>query len=298
MSVCMICPRRCGIDRQTARGFCGVGEEMRIVRVMRHSFEEPCIAGEHGAGAIFFTGCNLGCVFCQNAPISHPAAGHEPGDTVSPRRLADIMLELQAAGLSSVDLVTPTHFTPRIAEALRLARMDGLSLPVVWNSGGYELTETLAVLDGLIDVYMPDFKYFSPAISQKYSAAADYADRAAECIGYMYRVLGAARFGDGMMTRGVLVRHLVLPGCRRDSADVLRRLAETVPPDGIKISLMSQYTPYEQNPQLPELNRRITSYEYQKVVDTALDLGLTQGFMQKKSSAREEYTPAFDLEGL
>ena len=298
MSVCMICPRRCGIDRQTARGFCGVGEEMRIVRVMRHSFEEPCIAGEHGAGAIFFTGCNLGCVFCQNAPISHPAAGHEPGDTVSPRRLADIMLELQAAGLSSVDLVTPTHFTPRIAEALRLARMDGLSLPVVWNSGGYELTETLAVLDGLIDVYMPDFKYFSPAISQKYSAAADYADRAAECIGYMYRVLGAARFGDGMMTRGVLVRHLVLPGCRRDSADVLRRLAETVPPDGIKISLMSQYTPYEQNPQFPELNRRITSYEYQKVVDAALDLGLTMGFMQEKSSAKEEYTPPFELQGI
>lgn len=222
----MICPRRCGIDRQTARGFCGVGEEMRIVRVMRHSFEEPCIAGEHGAGAIFFTGCNLGCVFCQNAPISHPAAGHEPGDTVSPRRLADIMLELQAAGLSSVDLVTPTHFTPRIAEALRLARMDGLSLPVVWNSGGYELTETLAVLDGLIDVYMPDFKYFSPAISQKYSAAADYADRAAECIGYMYRVArrGAfwGRHDDARCARAASCASRLPPRLGRCSATVGR----------------------------------------------------------------------------
>ncbi len=292
MSVCMICPRRCGIDRQTARGFCGVGEEMRIVRVMRHSFEEPCIAGEHGAGAIFFTGCNLGCVFCQNAPISHPAAGHEPGDTVSPRRLADIMLELQAAGLSSVDLVTPTHFTPRIAEALRLARMDGLSLPVVWNSGGYELTETLALLDGLIDVYMPDFKYFSPAISQKYSAAADYADRAAECIGYMYRVLGAARFEGGMMTRGVLVRHLVLPGCRRDSADVLRRLAETVPPDGIKISLMSQYSPEFYRGSDRSLLRRVTSFEYDSVLAEAERLGF-DGYMQERSSSGSKYTPEF-----
>ena len=295
MSVCMICPRRCGIDRQTARGFCGVGEEMRIVRVMRHSFEEPCIAGEHGAGAIFFTGCNLGCVFCQNAPISHPAAGHEPGDTVSPRRLADIMLELQAAGLSSVDLVTPTHFTPRIAEALRLARMDGLSLPVVWNSGGYELTETLAVLDGLIDVYMPDFKYFSPAISQKYSAAADYADRAAECIGYMYRVLGAARFGDGMMTRGTLIRHLVLPGLTGDSIRILEQICDDFP--GIPVSLMGQYTPCGRALSIPGMDRKIKKKEYARVLAYMEAVGLN-GYRQELGSADGAFIPAFDGTGV
>lgn len=292
MSVCTICPRHCGVDRRTGRGFCGVGAELRVSRVMRHSFEEPCISGKHGAGAIFFTGCNLGCVFCQNAPISHPAPGHEPGDEISPAELAQIMLDIQTAGLSSVDLVTPTHFTPRVAEALRLARASGLSLPVVWNSGGYESVDTLAAVAGLIDVYMPDFKYFSPELSKKYSAAADYADRTAECIGYMYRVLGEARFDGGMMRRGVLVRHLVLPGCRRDSFDVLRRLAGIVPPAGIKISLMSQYSPEFYTGDDRVLRRRVTSFEYDSVVAEADRLGF-DGYMQARASSGTKYTPEF-----
>lgn len=292
MSVCTICPRRCGVDRRTGRGFCGVGAELRVSRVMRHSFEEPCISGKHGAGAIFFTGCDLGCVFCQNAPISHPAPGNEPGDEISPAELAQIMLDIQASGLSSVDLVTPTHFTPRVAEALRLARAGGLSLPVVWNSGGYESVDTLAAVAGLIDVYMPDFKYFSPELSKKYSAAADYADRAAECIGYMYRVLGEARFDGEMLRRGVLVRHLVLPGCRRDSFDVLHRLAGIVPPSGIKISLMSQYSPEFYTGDDRDLRRRVTSFEYDSVVAEADRLGF-DGYMQARTSSGTKYTPEF-----
>ena len=259
---------------------------------MRHSFEEPCISGKHGAGAIFFTGCNLGCVFCQNAPISHPAPGCEPGDTVTPAGLAGLMLEIQAAGLSSVDLVTPTHFTLQVAEALRIARAGGLTLPVVWNSGGYESVKTLELISGLVDVYMPDFKYFSPDISKKYSAAADYADRAAECISFMYRALGRAQLCDGMMTRGVLVRHLVLPGCRRDSLAVLRRLADIVPPDGIKISLMSQYSPEFYHGDDRYLRRRVTSFEYDAVVAEADRLGF-DGYMQARTSAGTKYTPEF-----
>ncbi len=292
MSVCSICPRKCGVDRSTSRGFCGVGNKMLISRVMRHTFEEPCISGPHGAGAIFFTGCNLGCIFCQNASISRPAPGNEPGDAVSPEELADIMLGIQAAGLSTVDLVTPTHFTPQVAAALRIARERGLALPVVWNSGGYESVETLTEVAGLIDVYMPDLKYFSPELSEKYSAAADYADRAAECIAFMYRTLGEARIEDGVMRRGVLVRHLVLPGCRRDSLDVLRRLADIVPPSGIKISLMSQYSPEFYRGPDKALCRRVTSFEYDSVVAEADSLGF-DGYMQARTSSGTKYTPDF-----
>ena len=297
MSVCMICPRRCGIDRQTARGFCGVGEEMRIVRVMRHSFEEPCIAGEHGAGAIFFTGCNLGCVFCQNAPISHPAAGHEPGDTVSPRRLADIMLELQAAGLSSVDLVTPTHFTPRIAEALRLARMDGLSLPVVWNSGGYERVETLRTLEGKVQIYLPDLKYAMERPARELSAAPDYFEVAAAAIDEMVRQVGAYKIGDdGLMRSGVILRHLVLPGQMENTKRVIDYVSTHFPPKTVLFSLMSQYTP--QPGSTGALARRLNEREYRTAVQYMRDCSLTDGFCQELSSAKAEYTPVFDLQGV
>lgn len=297
MSVCMICPRRCGIDRQTARGFCGVGEEMRIVRVMRHSFEEPCIAGEHGAGAIFFTGCNLGCVFCQNAPISHPAAGHEPGDTVSPRRLADIMLELQAAGLSSVDLVTPTHFTPRIAEALRLARMDGLSLPVVWNSGGYERVETLRAMEGRVQVYLPDLKYVSPDLSARYSGARDYFEFAAPALKEMLRQVGPVELdSEGIIRSGLIVRHLILPGQVENSKQVLTWIAENLP--GAWVSLMAQYLPMGNIKGVDQLERPITQEEYDEVCEHMFDLGLEDGFVQELEASDAKYIPAWDLTGI
>lgn len=292
MSVCNICPRRCGADRRRMFGFCGVGEECRIARIMRHSFEEPCISGSGGAGAVFFVGCNLGCVFCQNSEISHPRQEDLPGEVFTPPQLAGTMLELQAAGLSCIDLVTPTHFTPKIAEALRLARRGGLTLPVVWNSGGYETPEALAMVADLIDVYMPDIKYLSSDISQKYSAARDYAERAAECIAFMYKKLGAAVFLNGMMRRGLLVRHLVLPGCRHDSIAVLRRLAETVPPADIRLSLMSQYTPDFYRGDDRALSRRLTAFEYDSVLAVADELGF-DGYMQAPTSGDKKYTPDF-----
>lgn len=295
MAVCKICPRRCGIDRSTARGFCGAGEKIRANKVMRHCFEEPCISGKNGAGAIFFTGCNLRCVFCQNYPISRPSHGCEPGSELTPKELAQIMLDIEAAGLSSVDLVTPTHFTPQIAQAISLAKERGLTLPVVWNSGGYESVGTLAQLCGLVDVYMPDYKYFSSEISQKYSGAADYGDRAAECIEYMYSILGDARFRDGVMCRGVLVRHLVLPGCRHDSIAVLDRLAGIVPPASIRLSLMSQYSPEFYSGEDKNLRRRITSFEYDSVLREAERLGF-EGYMQERSSSGVRYTPQFSPE--
>lgn len=294
MSLCMLCPRRCGVDRALSRGYCASGEEARIVRVMRHYFEEPCIAGIGGAGAIFFVGCNLGCVFCQNAAISHPPADRIPGEDVSPERLAEIMLSLERAGAESIDLVTPTHFTPRVAEALKLARREGLSLPTVWNSGGYESVDTLRLLDGLIDVYMPDLKYFSSETARVCSFVDDYFDRAAECISYMYRTLGEARIDErGIMRRGLLVRHLVLPGHRADSINVLRGLSELVEPARIKLSLMSQYSPEFYRGDNKALRRRVTSFEYDSVLAVAEELGF-DGYMQARSSSGDKYTPRFE----
>ncbi len=293
MSVCNICPRGCGVNRSRTFGFCGVGEECRIARIMRHSFEEPCIAGRGGAGAVFFVGCNLGCVFCQNAEISRPRRESLPGEVFDPPRLADAMLELQAAGLSCIDLVTPTHFTPKIAEALRLARRGGLTLPVVWNSGGYESTATLETVADLIDVYMPDIKYTSRDLSARFSAAGDYAERAAECIAFMYKRLGPAVMEDGMLRRGLLVRHLVLPGCRHDSIATLRRLAALLPPGDIKLSLMSQYTPDFYHGDDRSLSRRLTEFEYDSVLAVADELGF-DGYMQAPSSGDKKYTPSFD----
>lgn len=293
MSVCNICPRRCGADRLHEFGFCGVGEECRIARIMRHSFEEPCISGTGGAGAVFFVGCNLGCVFCQNAEISHPQQKRLPGEIFDTKHLADAMLELQASGLSCIDLVTPTHFTPKIAQALRLARRDGLTLPVVWNSGGYESPATLETIAELIDVYMPDIKYLSPDISAKYSAAGDYFDRAAECIAFMYKILGPAVVTNGVMRRGLLIRHLVLPGCRHDSISLLHRLAGILPTSNIKLSLMSQYTPNFYHGDDSALRRRLTAFEYDSVLAVADELGY-DGYMQAPSSGDKKYTPDFD----
>ncbi len=295
---CRLCPRMCGVDRAVRLGFCGCTREIRAARAALHFWEEPCISGVRGSGAVFFSGCTLRCRYCQNEKIS---SGHF-GKPLSVRELADIFLRLQDEGAHNINLVTATQYLPQILQALDLVR-HRLAVPVVYNCGGYERVETVRALDGYVDIWLPDLKYFDPALSLRFSQAADYFAVASAAIRQMVAQTGAPQMkpADGMpllMERGVIVRHMVLPGHRDDSIRLLHWLADELPQNSFYISLMSQYTPYRQDPLYPELNRRITSYEYQQVVDAALALGLTQGFMQKKSSAREEYTPPFDLQGL
>lgn len=287
---CNICPRNCSVDRHRAFGFCASGDMATVIDVRRHRFEEPAICGKGGAGTVFFSGCNLRCVFCQNSAISRQSVGREL-DAVG---LSELFLEVAASGVDCLDLVTPTHFTPTVAEALSLVK-EKLGIPVVWNSGGYESTSSLELLRGLVDVYLPDFKYVSPGIAASYSSAPDYADRALEALAFMYGMLGAARFEGERMRRGIIVRHLVLPGCRSDSMAVLHRIAKAVPVGEIRLSLMSQYTPDFYAGDEKNLRRRLTTFEYESVRAEALALGF-EGYMQAPSSASSDYTPKFGRE--
>ncbi len=294
LSGCRLCPRRCGVDRERQAGYCGAPAGIRAARAALHQWEEPCISGSRGSGTVFFSGCTLRCCFCQNYKISRD----QFGAPVSPERLAEIFLELQDAGAHNINLVTATHYLPWILPALDLVR-DRLHIPVVYNCGGYERTETVRLLKNYVNIWLPDLKYYSPELSLRYSQAADYFDTASSAIRQMIEQTGAPEFDEqGLLKRGVIVRHLVLPGQKKDSIRLMEWMAAELPKDQFLISLMSQYTPYEKNPDFPELNRRITSYEYDTVVETALNLGLSHGFMQKKSSAKEEYTPSFELQGL
>ncbi len=296
---CRLCPRMCGVDRSAQRGFCQAPAGAVAARAALHYWEEPCISGTRGSGTVFFSGCTLRCCFCQNYKISRDLYGK----TLTPRELADAFLRLQDQGANNISLVTATHFLPWIIPALDLIK-DRLQIPVVYNCGGYERPETVEALNDYVDIWLPDLKYESSELSARYSQAPLYFHTASKAIAQMIRQTGAPHLKivpgepEPVMDRGVIIRHLVLPGQKEDSIRLMHWIAENLPKDSFYISLMSQYTPYEKNLQFPELNRRITSYEYQKVVDAALDLGLTQGFMQKKSSAKEEYTPDFDLEGL
>lgn len=301
MGACTLCPRMCGADRAVKRGYCGMGEEITAARAMLHFWEEPCISGTGGAGAVFFSGCVLGCAYCQNYGISAEGFGKE----ISRERLADIFLELQARGAECVELVNPTHFAPQIAQSLISAKRRGLELPIVYNSGGYERVETLKSLEGLINVYLPDVKYFDDETARRLSSAPRYFDTAVSAVEEMQRQTGKPVFGkarDGvspLLLRGTLVRHLVLPGGYKDSVEIVKRLGKRFG-DGILFSLMSQYTPFGRvltDPALSKLNRRITTFEYNKVLDAVIDAGL-KGYMQERSSAEEEYTPVFDLSGL
>lgn len=251
-------------------------------------WEEPCLSGTRGSGTVFFSGCNLRCVFCQNAPLSRGLEGED----VTVGRLCELLLTLSDSGVHNINLVTPTHFTDLICEALSRVR-DRLAVPVVWNSSGYELPETLEMTRGLVDIYLPDFKYVSPELAAKYSAAGDYAPVAAEALRFMHGMLGPVRLGeDGLMRSGVLVRHLCLPGCRRDSMAVLRLIADTVPVKEILLGLMAQYTPDFYTGEDKNLRRRITTFEYESVRDLALELGF-DGYMQSPRSATSAFTPPF-----
>lgn len=285
----MLCPRRCGADRVNTLGFCRAPREIHIARAALHKWEEPPISGEAGSGTIFFCGCNLRCVYCQNGEISRM---ENTGRAVCEDELEDIMLRLAHEGAHNINLVTPTHYADALARVLpRVRKKTGI--PVIYNCGGYESVETLRRLCGLIDIYMPDFKYFSPELSEKYSSAHDYADVAKKALAEMYRQTGKAVIKDGLMKRGVLLRHLVLPSCRRDSAEVLRTVAETVPAEDILISVMRQYTPDFAPAEMKELRRRITSFEYDFVCAEAEKYGF-DGFFQDKTSAKSDYTPNFN----
>jgi len=288
-TLCTQCPRKCGTDRDSAVGFCGVPQEIRLARASLHPWEEPCLVGAHGAGTLFFCGCNLRCVFCQNRDISR---GANLGRPVSRDGLISKILELQNAGAACIDLVTPTQYAEALIPVLRAVR-PSLSIPVVYNCGGYESVETLRRLEGLIDVYLPDVKYFSPDLSAKYSHAPDYFAVAAEALAEMLRQTGKPVLENGLLRRGVLVRHLVLPACRRDSIDVLRALCERFGKDSFLLSLMNQYTPDFADPNADRaLHRRLTTFEYQSVLNEAIRLGFA-GYLQEASAATTAYTPDF-----
>lgn len=292
---CCLCPRNCGIDRLAGqKGFCGVTAEIMVARAALHMWEEPCISGKEGSGAVFFSGCSLGCVFCQNRAISRG----QSGKMITVERLAEIFLDLQRQKANNINLVTAGHFLVQVREALILAKKQGLTIPVVYNSSGYEKAEMLQLLDGLVDIYLPDFKYMESDLAGKYSHAKDYPEIAREALAEMVRQAGTPEFDDrGMMKKGVIVRHLLLPGHVRNSRKVLEYLYETYK-DQIYISLMNQYTPMPAVLEDPQLSRKVTAREYDRLLDHAISLVVTNCFIQEGETAKESFIPEFDGEGI
>ncbi|WP_296627741.1 radical SAM protein [uncultured Negativibacillus sp.] len=294
MTECRLCPRQCGVDRSKQTGYCGVSDRVKLARAALHFWEEPCISGERGSGTVFFSGCALKCVFCQNYQLS---AGHF-GKEVSIQRLAEIFLELQQQGAHNINLVTGGHYVPQIVQALELVRKD-LKIPVVYNSSGYETVETLRQLKGYVDIYLPDLKYYSPERSARYSNARDYFAVASQAVQEMFSQVGPVQFDEqGMLQKGVVVRHMVMPNGVEDTMDILTWIAEHLPLDDILVSVMSQYTPFYKSADYSEINRRLTQEEYDRVLDWMECMGIEQGFVQELSSAKEEYTPDFSLQGV
>ncbi len=308
---CDLCPRHCGVDRLAGQtGYCGAGGTVQVSNIMLHHWEEPCISGfsgekdTRGSGAVFFVHCSLGCVYCQNRTISRRDS--HLGKPMTTEELAKAFLRLQSDGAYNLNLVTPTHYSAQIAQALVLAKDKGLTLPVIWNTGGYESVPVLESLAGLVDIYLTDFKYASPTLADTLSAASDYPAVALAALRTMVHQVGAVRFDEqGMLRRGVILRHLVLPGQRKDAMDVLQTVADAVNPADIRISLMRQYTPdfltetgdflKEEKgcPEIPKaFYRRVTAFEYQSVVDEAVRLGF-DGYTQEKESAVKTFTPVF-----
>ena len=334
--LCELCPRECKVNRKSGIvGYCGETDTVRIARAALHNWEEPCISGYGdnfdaaiGSGAIFFTGCNMRCIFCQN----HDISGSKVGMEVSIPRLAEIMLELEARGACNINLVTPSHFVPQIASAIRIARDGGLTLPIVYNTSAYEKVDTIRRLDGLIDIYLPDFKYMDDTLAMKFSGACEYSTIATAAIDEMVRQIrkragrpimmeatssetiddmASAKAADtradtlcgfderGVMTRGVIVRHMIMPGHTKDSIDVIRHVYERYGED-VYISIMNQYTPlsHVMESEYEELRRKVTKREYNKVVDFATELGIVNGFIQEGKTQSESFIPAFDYTGV
>lgn len=290
MAVCDLCPRGCQADREHGKtGYCGVSGELRVARASLHMWEEPPISGTHGSGTVFFTGCALRCVYCQNRKI----ALADLGEVISVSRLAEIFLTLQEKMAHNINLVTPAHYVPQIVEAIGLAKQQGLKLPIVYNTGSYEKVETLRMLDGLVDIYLPDCKYYSRELGARYSKAPDYFEVASAAIAEMVRQVGTPVFDGDLLKRGVVVRHMILPGNTKDSKAILKYLHDTYG-DDIYISIMNQYTPLEAMKDYPEINRRVTAREYERVIDYALSIGIENAFVQEGDTAKESFIPDFE----
>ncbi|MDE6502155.1 MAG: radical SAM protein [Ruminococcus sp.] len=289
---CNLCPRRCGINRHEKKGFCGAGAEILSAKATLHQWEEPCISYRNGAGTVFFSGCNLHCCYCQNNKISNEFFGK----ALTYRQLAEVFLKLRDKGADNIELVTPTHFVPDIIKALDVVK-HRLEIPVIYNTGGYELTETIRMLKGYIDVYMPDIKYFSPEVSARYSKAPDYFEYASRAVIEMTKQTGKNIFNEkGGLIKGVLIRHLVLPSQRHDSMKIMEWIAENVP--DVLVSIMNQYTPFDFiDEKYSEIKRCLTKMEYNSVVRYAENLGIN-GYTQQSSAVGEQYVPDFDLSGL
>lgn len=317
---CGLCPRKCGINRYETTGFCGIGAEIRIARAALHYMEEPCISGNVsvkelnlpaadgiktdnkrlGSGTIFFSGCNLKCCYCQNHKLSHDNFGK----SISAERLAEIFLELQEKGANNINLVTAVMYVPQIIKSLNMVK-DELKVPVVYNSGGYESIETIRMLKDYVDIYLVDIKYYSRELGVRYSAVNDYFDYAVRAVEEMMKQKGKPEFYDekvmedaeAVLKSGVIIRHLVLPGARHDSIRILNELAKRFDKNDYILSLMSQFTPHFKCGEFKEINRRVTSFEYDSVVKEAVRLGLDNTYIQDRTSVGEEYTPPFNLEG-
>lgn len=292
---CLLCPRKCGINRSTGQtGVCGVSSEIKVARAALHYWEEPCISGKKGSGAVFFSGCSLHCVFCQNREISD---GKE-GKVISKERLSDIFMELADKGANNINLVTPGQYIPDIVWAVNDAKSRGMKLPIIYNTSGYENVTELKLLEGIVDVYLPDFKYMDSTLSAMYSRAKDYPSVAKQAISEMVRQQPDVVIDDatGLIQKGVIVRQLLLPGHVNDAKAVLKYLYDTYH-DHIYISMMSQFTPIALK-DYPEINRTVTRREYERLVDYALEIGITNAFIQEGDVAKDSFIPAFDCEGV
>lgn len=292
---CKLCPRNCGVRRSDGiRGYCRADDELLVARAALHMWEEPCISGENGSGTVFFSGCSLGCVYCQN----HNIAKGLSGKIISAKRLSEIFLELQEKNAHNINLVTPTHYVPHVAEAVELSKLNGLNIPVVYNTSGYEKISTLKMLDGIVDIYLPDFKYLDKNIAKRYSNCEDYATYAKKALKEMVRQTNEPEFNEeGIMTRGVIVRHMMLPGCLEDSKNIVKYLYETYK-NHIYMSIMNQYTPLPHVSEFPEINKKIDETDYEELIDFAVELGVENGFVQDGETQSESFIPEFDGEGV
>lgn len=292
---CLLCPRKCGINRRTGQtGVCGVSSEIKVARAALHYWEEPCISGKRGSGAVFFSGCSLHCVFCQNREISDGKAGK----VISKERLSDIFMELAVKGANNINLVTPGQYIPDIVWAVNDAKSRGMKLPIIYNTSGYENVTELKLLEGIVDVYLPDFKYMDSTLSARYSRAKDYPSVAKQALSEMVRQQPDVVIDDatGLIQKGVIVRQLLLPGHVNDAKAVLKYLYDTYH-DHVYISMMSQFTPIALK-DYPEINRTVTRREYERLVDYALEIGITNAFIQEGDVAKDSFIPAFDCEGV
>lgn len=295
LSSCKLCPRNCGINRLDNKiGYCGAGKDIKVARAALHQWEEPCVSGAQGSGTVFFTNCSLKCVFCQNHSISQESVGK----AVTMERLSEIFLELQSQGANNINLVTPTHYVYQIIEAIKLAKSKGLKLPILYNTSGYENLETIKLLEGYIDVYLPDIKYFDDKYALRYSNAPNYFKHASETVKEMFKQVGEAQFNEaGIIQKGVIIRHMMLPGLLFDSKKIIDFIYTTFG-NSVYVSIMNQYTPMHKAVLFSEINKPLNAKHYDSLIDYAVSLGIKNGFIQDSGTSSEAYVPNFNMEGV